>query len=87
MNKYVVAFYSNFDGSMQMEEVDAVSQVAAGIKFLELEPEQEANITTYDQLQQQAFDMDHAIGVIQIDKKNWKHYTTQGPEHVAPAFH
>lgn len=87
MNKYVVAFYSNFDGSMLMEEVTAISRVAAGIRFLELEPEHAAAITTYDQLQQQAFDLDHAIGVIQIDKKNWKHYTTQGPDHVAPAFH
>jgi hypothetical protein len=70
MKKYCVAFYSNFDGSMVMDFVYADSQVSAGKAFLENTedhaPEYLANIHTYEELQNYAFDQDHAIGVIAI---------------------
>ena len=70
MNKYVVAFYSNFDGSMLMDEVYAKSSVEAGKIFLlsedpahdEFLPE----VTTLEQLRSYVFDQDHAIGVYQV---------------------
>lgn len=71
MYKYVVALYSNFDGSMIMDEVLANSQVQAGKLFLASEGENTyadmANVNTYEQLQQYVFDQDHAIGVHKVE--------------------
>ena len=69
MDRYIVALYSNFDGSMMMEEVLASSQVEAALKILQDEEldTSDTNIKTYAQLQEFAFNCDHAIGVIKID--------------------
>lgn len=79
MNTYVVAFHSNFDGTMQMEEVLANSALEAGKKFLldneDAEPDTMRQCPDMESLEQYVFDTDHAIGVYEI-KKNWKKYTT-----------
>ena len=68
MDRYIVALFSNFDGSMLMEEVLATSQVEAGMKILQDEEwdMSDLEIKTYDQLQEFAFNCDHGIGVIKI---------------------
>lgn len=68
MKRYVIAFYSNFDGSMRMEEVLSTSQVQAGKDFLKSEDyDMLEEIKTYDQLQERVFAWDHAIGVYEIN--------------------
>ena len=83
MNKYVVAFWSDHTGELLQEEVEATSPVEAAAKYLGAD----IIFKTLDEVYEYCANCDMMINVLQIYKKNWKHYTTQGPEHVAPAFH
>lgn len=70
MNKYVVAFYSNFDGTMQMDEVFAVSALEAGKAMMKSnEYDDLSHIKTLKELEHYAFDCDHAIGVYEVTSK------------------
>lgn len=87
MNKYVVALYSDYDGTIQMDEVSGSSKVNAAIKFLQsLEVELKDEFYTMESLKREVTAMEHSIEVLQIDKKNWKHHTSKGPLH-APVPH
>lgn len=81
MREFVVAVYSNFDGSMEMGTVFAKSNVEAGKIFLESKGgntlEDMSNVLSYDELQQYVFDQDHAIGVLEINKRSWKNYSNE----------
>lgn len=89
MNTYVIAFYSNFDGSMQMEEVLAESALEAGKKYLldneDADPDTLRQIPDMDSLEQYVFDTDHAIGVYEIKNRNWKKYSSGSSGAVAVA--
>ena len=68
MAKYVVALYSNFNGSMLKEEVEAESVLAAGMKVL-VNEEWDLSNTKIDScvaLQEFVFNCDHTIGIVEI---------------------
>lgn len=79
MKKYVVALYSNFDGSMLMDILYAKSELEAGKQFLMSQGDNTVTdmlaVTTLDKLKQFVFDQDHAIGVLAVNKTNWKKYS------------
>ena len=83
MNKYVVAFWSDHTGQLLQEEVEAISRVEAAKKYLNVD----FSFETFEDVIEYCVNCDAMISVIRIDKKNWKNFTTQGPDHVAPAFH
>lgn len=72
MNKYVVALYSNFTCTIEMDEVYAESALDAAKQFLVADGDNNmedlAKILTMDQLYGFVFDQDHSIEVIRINK-------------------
>jgi hypothetical protein len=62
---------------MNMDIVFASSQVEAGKKFLaseEFDISEMSNVKTYEQLQEMAFNLDHAIGVLDITPVHTKRF-------------
>lgn len=68
MSKYVVTLYSNFNGSVLMEEVEAESVLAAGMKVLVNEGWDLSNtkIDSCVALQEFVLNCDHTIGIVEI---------------------
>lgn len=72
-----------------MEEVLANSALEAGKKYLldseDADPDTLRQIPDMDSLQAYVFDTDHAIGVFEINARNWKKYSSGASGAVAVA--
>lgn len=84
MNKYVVAFWSDHTGELLQEIVEANSEVEAAVSYLDIA---ELEFDSMDLIHTYCANCDTSINVIQIDKNNWKNFTTGGPAHAAAAVH
>lgn len=80
MNKYVVAFWSDHTGELKMEQVEADNAHLAVTSYLGIDPE---DFPTMDSVHEFMTNSDGAIEVLQIDKKNWKNFSSGGPVHAA----
>lgn len=83
MKKYAVAFYSNFTGIMEMSLVFAASELEACKAVLRSEEFNDLDhIKTYKDIQQFAFDTDHAIAAIATVYGNQKSPTLFQPSMI-----
>lgn len=68
MKKFVIAYWNDHTGELLQEEVDANSAFDAAISYLQWDAE-EMNVSTVNEVQTLAANMDSMITVLEIGKR------------------
>ncbi len=76
MKKFVVAVHSSFTSEIEMYFATAEDMVEAALNVLKALGFEPPPMQIMEEVKQFAFDCDHAINAAEIDKSNWRNYTT-----------